>query len=146
MPVIHVGAVGQSVWRSDDGGTSFRIRTKGMWAECDIRALTTQPGHGEVMYAGSNSGVFKSTDSGSTWEPSGTEMAGREIWSIGVSRQDRELVVAGTCPGGLYMSEDGGDTWREGEGDAIAQDCFDGAMQTRITCVLMHPKGKMKKQ
>ncbi len=138
MPVIYAGAVGQSVWRSDDGGTSFRIRTKGMWAEGDIRALTTQPGHGETVYAGSNSGVYKSTDSGRAWEQSGSELAGKEIWSIGVSRQDRELIVAGSCPAGLYTSEDGGDTWLEGqpegEGDAFAQDCLDGSMATRVTC------------
>ena len=144
MPVIHVGAVGQSVWRSDDGGTSFRIRTKGMWAESDIRALTTQPGHGETVYAGSDSGVYKSTDSGGNWELAGSELVGQEIWSIGVSRQDRELVVAGTCPGGRYKTEDGGQTWSEGEpeseGDAIAQSCFDGAMKTRITTILMHPE------
>lgn len=140
MPVIHVGAVGQSVWRSEDGGTSFRIRSKGMWAESDIRALTIQPGHGDTIYAGSNNGVYKSTDGGDSWAQAGSELAGREVWSVGVSHLDGDLIVAGTCPGGLYVSEDAGSSWRKGEGDPIAQDCFGGAMQTRMTCVLMHPK------
>ncbi|MEO2004353.1 MAG: winged helix-turn-helix transcriptional regulator [Candidatus Poribacteria bacterium] len=102
MPVIHVGAIGQSVWRSDDGGASFRIRSKGMWAESDIRALTIQPGRGGTIYAGSNNGVYKSTDGGDSWARAGSELAGREVWSVGVSHLDGDLIVAGTCPGGLY--------------------------------------------
>ena len=139
MPVIHVGAVGQSVWRSDDGGTSFRIRTKGMWAECDIRALTPVPGAADTLYAGSNVGVFRSSDRGDGWDACGTELAGREIWSVAVSALGSGLILAGTCPAGLYVSRDAGASWTQGTGDPIAHDCFGGAMKTRVTSLLMHP-------
>ncbi|MBT5711926.1 hypothetical protein HOI71_12845, partial [Candidatus Poribacteria bacterium] len=104
MATIHVGAIGQSVWRSDDGGATFRITTKGMWAECDIRALTPVPGAADTLYAGSNVGVFRSSDRGDGWDACGTELAGREIWSVAVSALDSGLILAGTCPAGLYVS------------------------------------------
>ena len=138
MPTIFIGAIGQSVWRSKDGGVTFQRASKGMWSECDIRALTADPNDPQTLYAGSDDGVFKTTNGGDEWTRLGDQLAGKEIWSVAVSPYDSNLLAAGTCPAALYISEDGGASWTLGKQE-IAQDCFGGAMKTRVTSILPHP-------
>ena len=66
-------------------------------------------------------GIFKSTDGGSTWKRTGTSstsaiLSPYRVTSIVTSASIPNLVFAGTADagfagGGLYKSEDGGDTW-----------------------------------
>ncbi len=138
MPTIYVGSVGQSVWRSRDGGASFHRASKGMWSESDIRALMLSPHDSQTLYAGTEDGVFKTENGGDEWTRLGGELAGKEIWSVGASPHDPNLLIAGTCPAALYASEDGGGSWFLGKQE-IAQDCFGGSMKTRVTSILPHP-------
>lgn len=65
------------------------------------------------VFACSKTGLYRSTDAGETWSELGVPRD--EVYSALVS-PDGERLYAGTHPAHLYVSEDGGGSWRELEG------------------------------
>jgi len=64
--VMYIGGPG-GVWKSADGGNTWQTRNAGL-ATLNIRALAMEPKNLETLYAGTNvSGLYRSTDAGSTW-------------------------------------------------------------------------------
>lgn len=62
-------------------------------------------------------GIWRSVDSGATWQATGSELATAQVSAIAVSPDERAgedgVVFAGTDPSALFRSEDGGATWKE---------------------------------
>ena len=67
----------------------------------------------EGVFACSKTGLYRSTDGGTKW--SGLEIPPEEVYSVVVS-PDGERLYAGTHPAHLYVSENGGESWRELDG------------------------------
>src|SRR6266852_222110 len=124
----------RGVFRSNDGGATFqRIlykdeNTGGMDVAIDpanpdtVYAVLWQARQGpweNAAWNGPNSGLFKSTDGGATWKPLTTGLPGPSegLGRIGseVSQGDTKrlyAVVGATKGGGIYRSDDVGETWR----------------------------------
>lgn len=66
--------------------------------------------NGDVL-AGTAAGVFRSSDSGRHWQPSGVD--GRFVWDIVAAPEEARRLYAGTEPLGLFRSDDAGRTWTE---------------------------------
>ena len=136
---VYVGTIGQSIWRSDDGGESFRRASGGLFSECDVRALALHPGQPGVLYAGTNRGCYKTRDACETWEHLPSPMDGRQIWSLVVDPRRPETLFAGTCPAALFRSSDGGRSWDPL--DVEMPDRCEGAMIVpRVTCIVVDPE------
>jgi hypothetical protein len=110
-------------------------------------ALAVAPSDHQVLYAGTTSmGAYRSLDGGNTWRPIGEGLGlipgvALSVTSLEVDDQDPFLVYAtasyllGTSqvhevPLGVYVSEDGGDTWR-----ALPS----GGSAGRVNAVLKNP-------
>lgn len=65
------------------------------------------------MFAASKTGLYHSMDDGTAWSELGVPRD--EVYSVLVS-PDGERLYAGTHPAHLYVSEDGGGSWRELDG------------------------------
>jgi len=80
--------------------------------DIESHAVHVHPTNPSVVFAGTNDGVYRSTDSGRTFErtnfPDKTE-----IWSFLVDSGNPNLVYAGASPIAMYRSEDCGETWRK---------------------------------
>ncbi|HEY1304340.1 MAG TPA: hypothetical protein VGF24_12355 [Vicinamibacterales bacterium] len=115
-PIVHAES---ESWTSigPEGGTVY--------------ALAIDPSNHSVIYAGTNGGVFKSTDGGSHWSPvnlglpmpgSGYDNGGPYIRSLAIDPQNTATVYAGVSffgdvlfaeprGVGVYRTDDGGESW-----------------------------------
>jgi hypothetical protein len=134
---LYVGCIGEGLFRSTDGGRSFRRACDGMFVECHVRALAVHPRNPDILYLGSEQGLFVSTDGADSWERMGAPLPGLQVWSLWVAPQRPELLIAGTCPARLLHSDDGGKTWAQGKA-VLLQEC-PRILWTRVTCVVGDP-------
>ena len=126
--VVYVGAASGGVWKSMDGGTTFKpvfdrqkVQSIGAIAVDPSNPRTVWVGSGESWTRNSVSigdGIYKSTDGGATWTHMGLPKSER-ITRIVVSPKDGNVVYA-CVPGalwsdspdrGLYKTVDGGKSW-----------------------------------
>ena len=89
----------------------------------DVRALASDPARPEVLYLGTTDGaIFTSSDAGADWEPLGLigENQNAVVTAILVDPRNSARLFAATWTreaagegGGVFLSSDGGATWRE---------------------------------
>ena len=103
---LYVGCIGEGLFRSIDGGQSFRRACDGMFVECHVRALAVHPRDPRVLFLGNESGLYRSDDGAGNWRRIESPANGLQVWSLLVSPHDPDTVVAGTCPSGLCRSGD----------------------------------------
>ncbi len=93
--------------RSDDGGSTWAPADAGL-AAGGLVQLAVDPQDADLVYAGTDDGVWKSTDGGRSWSRAG--LAGQNVL----------ILIAPAVPGRLYTvldgrvlrSDDAGATWR----------------------------------
>jgi photosystem II stability/assembly factor-like uncharacterized protein len=129
---FYVGTASGGVFKTIDGGSTFvpifdQIGTLAIGGLAlhpenpDVLYVGTgeaNPGGGSVAYPGS--GVYKTSDGGSTWQHLGLEKT-RYIGRLVIDRQNPERIFVAAMgelftenpERGLYLSEDGGTTWKE---------------------------------
>jgi photosystem II stability/assembly factor-like uncharacterized protein len=128
--LLYVGAASGGVWKSQDGGTTFKpvfdkqqVQSIGAIAIDPTNPKTIWVGSGEAWTRNSTSvgnGIYKSTDGGDTWHNMGLAESER-IVRIVVHPKNGNVVYA-CVPGklwsdsndrGLYKTTDGGKTWSQ---------------------------------
>lgn len=131
----------RGIFRSTDGGQSF---TKVLYRDADTGGsdVVLDPSGADTVYAvlrqtrlapwdgehfsGPGSGIFKSTDGGTTWQPIArglptyaADVVDRMLFAVAPSNPQRLFAsVAARSRGGIYRSDDGGATWTAVNSDA----------------------------
>jgi photosystem II stability/assembly factor-like uncharacterized protein len=95
-----------------EGGEWEHLRS-GLPEDCHVPCLTVDPHDPGRIYAGTQQGPYRSTDGGSTWTRLDFPHADRQVWAIAVHPEDPRTLYVGTSPLGVFISRDGGATWRE---------------------------------
>ena len=139
VPTLYVGTIGQSVWRSKDGGESWQRASGGLFIESDIRAIAVRPDNAAVLFAGTEAGLYRSTDRGDSWARLDSPLNGLQIWALAIDGENPDIMFAGTCPSGLYRSQDGGDTWHKLTVE-LAAECPGVPIIPRVTTILIDPE------
>ncbi len=142
--IIYVGAATGGVWKSVDGGLTWKPLTDDLPAASTGAIAIHQPnpdlvwvGTGERNRrnsAGVGTGVYKSLDAGKTWTPMGLDKTGA-IDAILIDPRDPDVVYVGALGNtwtdsedrGIYKTTDGGSSWerilyineRTGVGDLV---------------------------
>ncbi len=125
----YFGATGGGLWKTTDGGTTWRPVTDGHLESASVGAVDVCPrdpdlvwiGTGEVQLRGNvqpGDGVYRSTDGGKSWDYMGLEDA-RNIGRVRLDPRDCNTVwvaALGHYGGpneerGVYRSTDGGANW-----------------------------------
>src|SRR5437588_2500540 len=76
-----------------------------------VWGLGMNPGTPASVLAATDNGIYRSGDSGATWQP--TALVGRRAWTVGFDARASHPAFAGLDGGGVARSDDGGTTWKE---------------------------------
>ncbi|MGI9478551.1 MAG: WD40/YVTN/BNR-like repeat-containing protein [Hyphomicrobiaceae bacterium] len=125
-----------------DVGVYRRALANGDWQhvlpELETFSVHVHAGDPSVVLAGTEDGVWRSTDHGATFERTNFPDAGRQIWSFLVDRRDDSRIYAGASPIAIYRSDDRGASWRKLPDVEVAEHCkviFDA----RVMRMVQHP-------
>lgn len=128
----YMGATGGGVWKTTDGGTTWKNISDGYFNTTGIGSIAVAPSDPNIIYVGTGEGpvrgvktshgdgIYKSTDAGATWTHLGME-ATRHISKVFVHPRnpDKVYMAAQGNPWGpneergVYLSEDGGKNWKK---------------------------------
>ena len=127
----YFGATGGGLWKTTDGGTTWRPVTDGFLNSSSVGAVAVAPSNPDVVYIGmgevqlrgniaQGDGVYKTTDGGKTWKHMGLKDS-QTVSRIRVHPTNPDLVYAavfGHPSGpnderGVFRSRDGGTTWQK---------------------------------
>ena len=152
----YVGAGSGGVWKTENRGTTWApiFENEDSYS---IGCITIDPSNPNTIWVGTGenvsgrhvgygSGVFRSRDSGASWEKMGLENS-EHIGMIKVDPRDSDIIfVAAQGPlwsgggdRGLYKSTDGGENWRKVLGDGLGNTDVDDEY-TGVSEVLMDPR------
>ncbi|RIK35781.1 MAG: glycosyl hydrolase, partial [Chloroflexi bacterium] len=128
--VFYFGSTGGGVWKTTDGGQSWRNVSDGYFRYASVGALAVAPSDPNVIYAGMGEtsirgnvsrgdGVYRSDDAGRSWRHLGLAET-QNIGEIVIHPHNPEVVYVAAlghvwgpnAERGVYRSTDGGATWR----------------------------------
>ena len=127
----YMGATGGGVWKTTDGGATWRAVTDGQIQSSSVGAVAVSPSNPDIVYIGTGEadirgniiqgdGAYKSTDAGKTWTHIGLRES-ENISKIRVHPTNPDLVyvaafghhAAPNAERGVFRSKDGGKTWEK---------------------------------
>jgi photosystem II stability/assembly factor-like uncharacterized protein len=127
----YFGATGGGLWKTTDGGVTWRPVTDGQITSSSVGAVAVAPSNPDVVYIGTGEadirgniiqgdGAYKSTDGGKTWAKIGLDDT-QNISKIRVHPTNPDLVyvaafghhAAPNADRGVFRSKDGGKTWEK---------------------------------
>jgi photosystem II stability/assembly factor-like uncharacterized protein len=126
------GCPGRGVFKSTDGGGSWRAANGGLLDGAGVLALAIDPNTPSTLYASTSRAghsINKSTDSGETWKAADIGLSGTDVYALAIDPTTPSTLYAGVgVPGvgggGVFKSTDAGATWNAastGLPDAIVQ-------------------------
>lgn len=111
--VIVAGTADDGVFVSTDGGMNWVAWNFGL-LDYHIFTLAFSPNFTQdrTIYAGTESGIFRSHNNGRSWNEFPFPMTAAPVLSLAASSHH---LFAGTESSGVFISEDGGASWRQDE-------------------------------
>ena len=142
----YFGAVGGGLWKTTDGGATWKPVTDGQLNSSSVGAVAVSDSNPDVVYIGmgetelrgnimQGDGVYKSTDAGKTWHRMGLTDT-QAIARIRVDPKNPDVVYVAALghpygpnqERGVFRSSDGGKTWKK----VLYRDDHSGAVDLTI--------------
>lgn len=127
----YFGAVGGGLWKTTDGGNTWKPTTDGQLNSSSVGAVAVAPSNPDIVYIGmgetqlrgnimQGDGVYRTTDGGKTWKHLGLDDT-QAIARIRVHPTNPDIVYVAAlghpyAPNetrGVFRTKDGGKTWQK---------------------------------
>jgi photosystem II stability/assembly factor-like uncharacterized protein len=109
---VYAGAADPSfaqkagVFKTTDGGTTWNRVKRGE----NVYALALDPNHPRILYAGTETGMAKSTDQGRHWRDANQGISGMPVLAVDLDPLRLGIAVAGTTTA-IFRTTNGGSLW-----------------------------------
>ena len=135
---VYAGTAGHSAWFSDDLGETWVHPNShsGLYLEQRVWALSSHPDVADVMYAGTDDGVYGWDERAARWQQ--LESPLRDVWAIAQDPKNASRLLAGSRPAALFASDDAGASWHKLEVPGVAEFSDVNRGPTRVTQILFH--------
>lgn len=116
---------GAGIIISSDGGKTWKESNEGFVTDVHVSKIVIDKKNPAIVYAttqgatsfqdktGNGSGVFKSTDYGSTWKKINNGLETVETNTLAIDPNNSDVLYLGTDDDGVYKSNDGGISWKK---------------------------------
>lgn len=97
--IVFIGGVNQ--WKSTNGGTSWTLCSHWYggggkpYVHADVHTLQFLPGNGSVLFSCNDGGLFKTSNSGASWNDLSNGISVGQIYRLGCSSTESNLVITG---------------------------------------------------
>ncbi len=127
----YFGATGGGLWKTDDGGVTWRPVTDGQIKSSSVGAVAVSDSNPDIVYVGmgetefrgnvmQGDGVYKSVDGGKTWAHAGLTDS-QAISRVRIHPKNADLVFVAALghpygpndERGVFRTRDGGKTWQK---------------------------------
>lgn len=135
--LVYVGAEANGLYRKEASNGDWEQLSNGLPPSPQVRAIAVHPQDPGVIYAGTQRGVYRSQDSGDQWKRMNLP-EGRIIWSLQFHPRNPQVMYAGTEGSEVYISEDGGESWRY-LSTIDTPDAVEMSWSTRIMSIAIEP-------
>lgn len=105
---VHTG-----LYRLAADGGDWEALSGGLPEAPAIRALTVHPRQPNTLFAGTQTGPYRSDDYGATWRKVPVPDREQPVWSFLFHPRDPDVIFVGYENCEIYRSEDGGASWEE---------------------------------
>lgn len=110
--MLYAGVKHNGVYKSFDNGKTWQ-RLRIAASELSVYSLDIHPVDNTILLIGTNDGIYRSEDQGSTWAKSSWPLDFLHVTCVLFHPHNLQKVFAGTDGDGLFISLDGGFTWKE---------------------------------
>ncbi len=119
VPINTLSATGGSLWKSEDGGDTFKpkvkVDEKRTIASADVLSLAIHPTNSDILYIGTMAGgLFRTRDAGEVWEP--IVFPPTKNYGLAIDPTNGDHIYASGIyeeVGKIYRSDDAGANWKE---------------------------------
>jgi photosystem II stability/assembly factor-like uncharacterized protein len=123
---VYIGLAGEGehldaggLYRCAYGDTNWEPLRVGLPQHPQVRALAMHPSAPQILYAGTQAGVYRSDDQGEHWQALEAPRPGHDVWSLTLHPRNPNILYAGYEPCAIYRSEDGGAHWQPMQTDEV---------------------------
>src|SRR6266581_4561827 len=109
MDTTLIVATGHGIFTYERNGNDWRARARGL----DGQNVTSAIAREGVILAGTTNGVFRSDDSGEKWHAGSSGLHTRHVRWMAFHPDLSDYEFVGTEPAAIFVSHNGGGSWRE---------------------------------
>jgi photosystem II stability/assembly factor-like uncharacterized protein len=114
--IVYAGDNSSGIYKTTDGGASWNLSNTGL-THTDVLALAIDPTNNQTIYAGTDSGLFKSINGGLTWieSDSGIPIPTGRLFASSVQflaiDPSNNMTIYAATNSGIFKSGNGGSSW-----------------------------------
>ncbi len=124
-------AGGYGVMKFANDGSDITNRYFSFMIPDACRALAVDPLSNDIVYAGLDDKVAKSSDSGANWDDEYAVSGSGPFLSLSVAGSDPDVIFGGTYNRGVFVSEDGAETWTSANSGLLATAIYDSDISSQ---------------
>jgi len=110
--VVYAAVGTQGVYKSEDGGSSWNHSSSGLRSGVTFPFIAVDPVDDKTLYVTTeNDFIYKSVNGADNWQQIRVGLSDRSFSSILISKENSDILYAGSLGGGVYKSEDAGENW-----------------------------------